>query len=244
MSKEKFAKGFILSTMIGLYVIVSLISTLHVIEFFEMSNPQWLAVSLAIAFEIGAAASLASIIVLEKTSKTLVWSLFILLTAMQMQGNMFYTYTHLENFKDWIELFGLQEEELITQKRILSIVSGAILPVIALGFIKSLIDYIRPDQPIKELVETLPVEQPTELPFEPQIVKEVQSEIKPEPTPFRTSQYHETKLEEVQPVKEERKKVPQVNISQDSLPVIDAKTGNVIIEPKVVNTVKHYNSKP
>jgi hypothetical protein len=142
MNKEKLTKGFILGTMIGLYIIVSIISTFHVITFFEMSNPRWLAISLAVAFEIGAAASLASIIALDKTNKTLIWTLFILLTTMQIQGNMFYAYTNLENFNEWIELFGLHEEELITQKRILSIVSGAILPVIALGFIKSLIDYI------------------------------------------------------------------------------------------------------
>jgi len=169
MYKEKFAKGFILSTMIGLYAIVSIISTLHVIEFFEMSNPRWLAISLAVAFEIGAAASLASIIVLEKTSKTLVWSLFILLTAMQVQGNMFYAYTHLENFQDWIELFGLQEEELITQKRILSIVSGAILPIIALGFIKSLVDYIKPDELKQKSNESIPV-------IENPLIKDTKSE--------------------------------------------------------------------
>jgi hypothetical protein len=171
MNREKFVKGFILSTMIGLYVIVSLISTLHVIEFFEMSNPRWLAISLAVAFEIGAAASLASIIVLEKTSKFLVWTLFLLLTGMQMQGNMFYAYINLHDFQGWIELFGLQEEELITQKRILSFVSGAILPIIALGFIKSLVDYLKPekiDQPveniekIEEVVSPSPVEQTKE----------------------------------------------------------------------------------
>lgn len=159
MSKDKLAKGFILSTMIGLYIIVSIISTLHVIEFFEMSNPHWLAISLAVAFEIGAAASLASIIILDKTSKTLVWSLFLLLTAMQMQGNMFYAYNNLKNYQSWIELFGLQEEELITQKRMLSFVSGAILPLIALGFIKSLVDYIRPDSLTKEPTETLPTKE-------------------------------------------------------------------------------------
>lgn len=227
MNKEKFVKGFILSTMIGLYIIVSLISTLHVIEFFEMSNPRWLAVSLAVAFEIGAAASLASIIVLEKTSKTLVWSLFILLTAMQMQGNMFYAYTHLENFQDWIDLFGLQEEELITQKRILSIVSGAILPVIALGFIKSLVDYIRPDQPKEELAEIPSIEKPIDIPSEPQTVKEVQPKVEETQKPQR----------EVQPE-------PQAVAFENSLPVLDGKTGNVVIEPKVSNTIKHYNPKP
>jgi hypothetical protein len=229
MNKEKFVRGFILSTMIGLYIIVSLISTLHVIEFFEMSNPRWLAISLAVAFEIGAAASLASIIVLEKTSKTLVWSLFILLTAMQMQGNMFYAYTHLENFQDWIDLFGLQEEELITQKRILSIVSGAILPVIALGFIKSLVDYIRPEKVKQELAEIPSIEKPIDIPSEPQTVKEVQPEPKTEP---------------VQPPRVEPKEVPQVSITQDSLPVIDAKTGNIVIEPKVSTPFKNYNPKP
>ena len=46
----------------------------------------------------------------------------------------------------WIELFGLEEEEPIFQKRILSVVSGAVLPLVALGFIKSLTDYIRPEE--------------------------------------------------------------------------------------------------
>jgi hypothetical protein len=234
MNKEKFIKGFILSTMIGLYAIVSLISTLHVIEFFEMSNPRWLAISLAIAFEIGAAASLASIIVLEKTSKTLVWSLFILLTAMQMQGNMFYAYTHLENFQGWIDLFGLQEEELITQKRILSIVSGAILPVIALGFIKSLVDYIRPETPIKESTEIPSIEEPIEILPEPQAVKEVQ----PEPKVIQ----HEA--EAVQKPLREVTQTPQPETFGTSLPILDAKTGNVVVEPMVTTPFKKYESKP
>jgi hypothetical protein len=109
-----------------------------------MSNPKWLAISLAIAFEVGAAASLASIITLDKMNKGIVWGLFILLTLMQAMGNTYYTYVHLNNFQGWVELFGLVEEELIYQKRVLSIVSGAILPIVALGFIKSLVDYIKP----------------------------------------------------------------------------------------------------
>ena len=137
-------KYFIISTFVTLYLLVSVISTIHVISFFELSNPQWLAISLAIAFEIGAAASLASLITLDKMNKGIVWGLFIILTFMQAMGNTYYAYINLENFQGWIELFGLSEEDLIYQKRILSIVSGAILPVIALGFIKSLVDYIKP----------------------------------------------------------------------------------------------------
>lgn len=131
----------------SLYLIVSLISTIHVVDFFRISNPNWLAVCLAIAFEIGAAASLASLIVLEKMNRGMVWILFILLTAMQAMGNTYYAYINLEDFRSWSELFGLIEEEEIYQKRLLSIISGAILPIIALGFIKSLVDYIKPDDP-------------------------------------------------------------------------------------------------
>lgn len=145
-NKSKLLSGFIIGTFVSLYLMVSVISTIHVIDFFKLSNPTWLAVSLAIAFEVGAAASLASLIALDKMNKSLVWMLFFLLTAMQAMGNTYYAFVNLENFSSWSELFGLIEEEEIFQKRILSIVSGAILPIVALGFIKSLVDYIRPEE--------------------------------------------------------------------------------------------------
>ena len=144
MDQNKIVKRFVIATFVTLYALVSVISTIHVIDFFEMSNPYWLAVSLAIGFEVGAAASLASLVILDKMNKTLVWALFITITLMQMQGNMFYAFQNLENFQGWIELFDLVDEELLYQKRILALVSGAILPLVALGFIKSLIDYIKP----------------------------------------------------------------------------------------------------
>ena len=143
---------------------VSVISTIHVIDFFKLSNPTWLAVSLAIAFEVGAAASLASLIALQKMNKSLVWMLFFLLTAMQAMGNTYYAYVNLKDFTAWSELFGLIEEEVIFQKRVLSIVSGAILPIVALGFIKSLVDYIKPE----ETQETPIVESPDEIVEEPE----------------------------------------------------------------------------
>jgi hypothetical protein len=145
-AKSKLVNAFIISTFVGLYLIVSVISTIHVIEFFELSNPRWLAISLALAFEIGAAASLASLIVLDKMNKFLVWMLFIVLTCMQAMGNTYYAYTHIHNFQSWSELFGLIEEDIIYQKRLLSIISGAILPLVSLGFIKSLVDYIKPEE--------------------------------------------------------------------------------------------------
>ena len=144
--KNKLVHWFIITTFVSLYAVVSIISTIHVIDFFSLSNPMWLSVSLAIAFEIGAAASLASLIIMDKMNKSLVWGLFFVLTAMQMMGNTYFAFGHLHDYQKWVELFGLVDEDPLYQKRILSIISGAILPLVALGFIKSLVDYIKPEK--------------------------------------------------------------------------------------------------
>jgi hypothetical protein len=177
MNKEKLVQYFIIGTFVSLYIIVSVISTIHVIDFFKLSNPEWLAISLAIAFEIGAAASLASLITLDKMNKALIWALFIILTLMQMMGNAYYAYVHLENYQAWIELFGLVEEEAITQKRILAIISGAILPIVALGFIKSLVDYIKPSKTKPE--QETPIKEITDIPAP--IPTQVLVDVEPEP---------------------------------------------------------------
>lgn len=150
-SKNKLVNGFIIGTFVSLYILVSVVSTIHVIDFFELSNPSWLAITLAIGFELGAAASLAALITLDKMNKSLVWALFITITAMQMQGNMYYAFINLEDYQGWVELFNLLEWEPLAQKRLLAAVSGAILPLVALGFIKSLVDYIKPEKESDEI---------------------------------------------------------------------------------------------
>lgn len=148
-TKSKIVNRFIIGTFVSLYLLVSIISTIHVVDFFRLSNPEWLAISLAIGFELGAAASLAALITLDKMNKTMVWALFIVITGMQMQGNMYYAYTYIENYQGWVELFNIVEWEPISQKRLLASVSGAILPLVALGFIKSLVDYIKPEDDVE-----------------------------------------------------------------------------------------------
>jgi len=184
---KKTTSYFVIGTFVTLYLLVSVISTIHVIDFFKLSNSDLLAISLAVAFEIGAAASLASIITLEKMNKGIVWGLFIILTLMQAMGNVYYAYTHLENFQGWVELFGLTEEDLIYQKRVLSIVSGAILPIVALGFIKSLVDYIKPyEEPgqteIEEKIEDIQEEKFDELEEIPETVIDEENQKESEPT--------------------------------------------------------------
>lgn len=152
--KNKLVHFFIIGIFCSLYFLVATISMINSVAFFDLAHDGIMNWALAVGFELGAAASLAAIIILDKTNKTMVWSLFILLTAFQMMANSFHAFVHLENYMPWIELFGLEEEEPIFQKRILSIVSGAVLPLVALGFIKSLVDYIRPEDTIVEKITT------------------------------------------------------------------------------------------
>jgi hypothetical protein len=142
--KNKLVHFFIIGIFCSLYFLVATISMINSVAFFDLAHDGAMSWALAIGFELGAAASLAAIIILDKTNKTMVWGLFTLLTAFQMMANSFHAFVNLEDYMPWIELFGLEEEEPIFQKRILSIVSGAVLPLVALGFIKSLVDYIRP----------------------------------------------------------------------------------------------------
>lgn len=148
--KDKLVHLGIISIFVSLYFLVATISMINSVAFFDLSHSGLMSWSLAIGFELGAAASLAAIIILDKTNKTMVWGLFLLLTAFQMMANSYHAFVNLEDYMGWIELFGLEEEEPIFQKRILSVVSGAVLPLVALGFIKSLTDYIRPEETVTE----------------------------------------------------------------------------------------------
>lgn len=149
--KEKFWIG----TFISLWVLVSTVSTIHSIEFFELSNNLFLSWCLAIGFEIGAMASLGGIII-SKGNKTLIWILFILLTTFQIHGNMYWAWSHSGNISEWAKLFDLVDEDPDFTKRVFSFISGGILPLVSLGFIKSLMDYLAPK-------EEVPVTEDTEI---------------------------------------------------------------------------------
>lgn len=143
----------ILSAFLLVPTIVSVVSTIHVINFFQLSNYYTLALTLAIAFEIGALSALAGLVALDKINKNVVYFIFILLTAYQMMGNTYFAYDFMSQkmasnpdlIKNWTELFGFSNEieDIITVKRIIAIISGAILPVVSLCFLDLSVDYIQ-----------------------------------------------------------------------------------------------------
>ena len=144
MKHNHKVKYGIISVFVLLYMLVSTISMIHSIDFFGLSNNKAMSITLSTAFEVGQVAALCGILILDKTNRFVIWSLFLLLTAMQIMSNVYFCYKNLGDYSQWSQLFGLNEEEPMFQKRMLSIVSGAVLPLVALGFIKSLVDYVRP----------------------------------------------------------------------------------------------------
>ena len=80
-------------------------SVYHAIAFFSISNNTWLAVVLALAFEIGQAAVLFSLLT-SKTKKIMPWILMGVLTAVQVLGNIFSSYQYMMlNNVDQIKYF-------------------------------------------------------------------------------------------------------------------------------------------
>lgn len=149
----------ILTSFLVIPLIVSVISTIHVINFFELSNYRGLAVALSLSFEIGALSALAGLVVLDKINKNVIYFIFIILTMYQMMGNTYFAYDMLsEKMKikpdlltNWTELFGFDTEDNVLIKRIIAIISGAILPIVSLCFLDLSVNYIKKSTP-KEIL--------------------------------------------------------------------------------------------
>jgi hypothetical protein len=131
--------GLIL-TFFVIYICVGFVSTLHAITFFQMANTMGLAVLLALAFEVGQSSVLFSILMTKNKEKFLPWVLMVLLTGLQITGNVFASFKHImtSGNLDWQYfqksiLFGVQAANPEMYQVIISWLQGALLPVVALG---------------------------------------------------------------------------------------------------------------
>lgn len=143
MKKNNLLKVVSCAVFASLYLLVAVISLICSTEFFALAHGGIMSWVLAVGFEVGAMSCLLSTLVLPKNKQGLVWVMFVILTLFQCMSNTYMAYAHLDSFQGWIELFGLQELETIAQKRILSSISGAILPLVALGFIRIMANTIQ-----------------------------------------------------------------------------------------------------
>lgn len=143
-----------------LYLAVGFVSVYHAINFFAISNESWLAIILALAFEIGQAAVLFSLLV-SKSKKTMPWILMGVLTLVQVLGNVYSSYQYaainsvdeLQYFTDSV-LFFIQDPNPQVNQVMISYITGAILPIVALCMTSMIVDVSGVDN--KEKIEVEP----------------------------------------------------------------------------------------
>ena len=159
-------------TFLFVPILSSLISTIHIVDFFKIGNFIWMSYVLAVAFEIGSIASAIALTVLDKISKIAVWSIFIILVMFQLLGNVFFSFEYITKMQienpeylnivsDFLNYFYVFENPR-DFKVILSILIGMPIPLISLAFLKSVIDYISnimKDQNNNETLNTKNVEE-------------------------------------------------------------------------------------
>ena len=150
-----------------LYLAVGFVSVYHSISFFSISNDKWLAIILACAFEVGQAAVLFSLLT-NPNKKIMPWILMGVLTFVQVLGNIFSSYSwmmvnstdQIKYFTDSV-LFFLQDPDPKVNQVMISYITGAILPIVALCMTSMIVDTgIKEDkeEPVKkeeEIEETL-----------------------------------------------------------------------------------------
>lgn len=154
-----------------LYITVALVSLIHSFAFFGLANDNAMSIMLGTTFEIGQAAVLLSILTSKKDrSRIMPWCLMILLTAVQVLGNVYSSYKYLMThstgdlrfFKEpifiWTTLPDAQATVIITY------IVGAILPIVALCMTSMVSNYIE-DTSNEDTVDNSKLEKhPTEVP--------------------------------------------------------------------------------
>ena len=139
MNQRRLYKVFIWGFLL-LYLMVAAISFFHAIQFFSVGNNITMSVVLAFAFEVGLALSLAAVLLSDANKRaTLPWILMIVLTAVQVIGNVYSTYKYMAlsdvEYYQYLAKPLLFWMEGVTEDSVQIVVSwiiGAILPIIAL----------------------------------------------------------------------------------------------------------------
>lgn len=150
---KKRSKGLywaLIATFVALYVAVAFVSTLHAITFFKITNALGLAILLGAAYEVGQATVLFSILMTENKNRILAWLMMFLLTALQITANVYASFKFMDTSgsTDWTFwqrsiLFNVQAIDSEMYKVIISWISGALLPLVALGMTALVADNIR-----------------------------------------------------------------------------------------------------
>lgn len=219
-----------------LYLLVACISFCHAVEFFNIGNVNWMSITLAFAFELGLALSLAAILLSDSNSKNVLpWALMIILCAVQVIGNVYSTYKYIalsetEYYQYLAQplLFWIEEISEETVRIIISWIIGAILPIIALfmtDMVASNLKTITADDDIKDDENT----------------KDESDIIVASPSPFNMRVPDVIKEDKPKTKVEEKKGLELEDVEEEDVdvPTLEKKSTN-----KIISGVKSLFNKP
>lgn len=228
-----------------LYLLVACISFCHAVEFFNIGNANWMSITLAFAFELGLALSLAAILLSDSNSKNVLpWVLMIILCAVQVIGNVYSTYKYIalsetEYYQYLAQplLFWIEDISEKTVRIIISWIIGAILPIIALFMTDMVASNLKTMNNANKIKDT--TDNTKDEPDEPAILTTSPSPVKTEaesPAIIEDNVINETatKVEEKNGLDLEDVEEEDVDV-----PTIEKKSSN-----KIINSVKSLFNKP
>ncbi len=228
-----------------LYLLVACISFCHAVEFFNIGNATWMSITLAFAFELGLALSLAAILLSDSNSKNILpWALMIILCAVQVIGNVYSTYKYIalsetEYYQYLAQplLFWIEDISEKTVRIIISWIIGAILPIIALFMTDMVASNLKTMNNADKIKDT--TDNTKDEPDEPAILTASPSPVNTEsesPAIIEDDVINETatKVEEKNGLDLEDVKEEDVDV-----PALEKKSSN-----KIINSVKSLFNKP
>ena len=222
-------KGIYIGLFSVLYLIVAFSSFFHACSFFGLANNSWMSIILALAFEVGQAAVLFSLLTSKKDrNRIMPWVLMTMFTLVQVIGNVFSSYKYIitnstENLRYFKEPIFIWTDIPDDQATVIIVyLVGALLPIAALLLTSMITNYLT-DQAEEKLNENLSQniveEKNDKVPGVPTIInskedfdnvyddenKEIEKELE-QPN----NEQLDNEIEEVQEQeKEERKEEPQ-----------------------------------
>ena len=139
-NKNKVLYYGLIATFAVLYIATAFVSWYHAITFFNIANAIWLSIILSFVAEIGQAGILFAILLSKNKQKFLSWITMVLLTSLQVIGNVVasYKFIVISNSTDFTFfqksiLFWVQTDNPEMFKIIIAWIAGALLPIIALS---------------------------------------------------------------------------------------------------------------
>ena len=161
MKKTKFNfKTLLLVLFAILYISIAFVSTWHAFSFFNLSNNKILSLILAITFEVGQATVLFTLLMRKNHKNIMPWILMTVLTAVQVIGNVYSSYKYMIiNNADQIDyftksvLFFVQSPNPEMNYVMISYITGAILPIVALCMTGMIVSLLKEDDIQEKKVE-------------------------------------------------------------------------------------------